>query len=166
MRLLALYGKADGRSGPSIVKGYAMVDEADYSRVNRHRWHLGSNGYARRTVGPRSARRVVYLHRELLQVEGGVQVDHLNRDRLDCRRSNLRVVTPQGNSQNTGSRAGSSSRYRGVCLFRRTGRWVASAQVNGRAHHLGYYENEDDAGAAAAAFRAIHMPYSAEARAC
>lgn len=92
------------------------------------------------------------------------RVDHINGDTFDNRRSNLIVVTNAGNAQNQGSRGG-SSRYRGVTWDRARRKWMASAQLNGRKVTIGRFETEDQAGGAAAAWRAVHMPHSVEARA-
>lgn len=129
---------------------------------------MDKNGYAVRTVWLGADSYQVYLHRVLLGLERGDprEGDHISRDPLDCRRENLRIVTHAQNGQNRDSNRSSSSRYRGVSRNRGRGRaWKVGVKVNGQRHHLGYFDDEDEAGAAAAAFRAEHMPYSEEARA-
>ena len=106
------------------------------------------------------------LHRFLLGLvpRDGVLADHRNGNRLDNRRANLRRCDRTTNPQNQGSRGG-RSRHRGVTLDKSSQRWRASVVLNGRRHHLGYFEHELAAAAAASQFRAVHMPYSADARA-
>lgn len=88
--------------------------------------------------------RSVLLHRHLMKPPAGMQVDHIDGDGLNCRRSNMRLVTPAENSQNQRRRReGYSSQYKGVCRHK-TG-WRASIKCNGIASYLGSYRNEEDA---------------------
>lgn len=145
------------------VRAWALIDEND-ARLARSSWCLRKNGYAARRKG----RSFVYLHREVLGLgpyaEQPVQVDHINRDRLDNRRENLRIVPALVNSRNLSSHSDSISTYRGVS--RNAGKWVAQAYgtVGGvlANHYLGRYEDELDAAAVAAQWRHRHMPGSVE----
>jgi hypothetical protein len=88
--------------------------------------------------------------------------DHINRNRLDNRRSNLRIVDRAGNGQNVGSRAGSTSSFRGVSWDSRNRKWSAQCMLRQKLYHLGRYTSEIEAARAAAAFRAEHMPFAVE----
>jgi hypothetical protein len=84
------------------------------------------------------------------------RVDHINRDRLDCQRSNLRLATARENAQNTSSHKGSTSQYRGVYLHE-CGRWAATASVDGKAIYLGLHLTEEAAAETSATWRRLHM---------
>lgn len=144
-----------GRGG--LVRGYALVDADDAGRLRRHRWHLNAGGYAFTTDG-------VLMHRVVMGLEPGDPraTDHINRNRLDNRKENLRVATHEQNAQNRTRNQRGSSQYRGVCWAPHQERWKAYGVLAGRRHHLGYFDSEDEAGRAAAAWRAAHMPYSDE----
>ncbi len=146
------------RRGGEVV-AYVIIDEADAEWAAQWRWCLNSNGYVWRTQKGRP--RHVYLHRELAggTANDGLYADHINRNRLDCRRTNLRLVTPAQSAQNKPSLKG---RYRGVCWDRHRGKWRASAQLNGHAHHLGRFDSEDEAARAVTAWRLVHMPFTVE----
>ena len=153
------------RAGDVIAE--AIVDDADFASVSAHRWYPpGPKGYAVRHVRlPGGVRRAVYLHRELLGlVPGdGLQGDHRNGNRLDNRRSNLRVTDSHGNNSNLHGpmqTVGRTSIYRGVCWHKRARRWTAQAQLRGCKHWLGYFDDEQEAAAVASAFRRQHMPTS------
>lgn len=159
------------------VRANVRVDPDDWFALARYRWHLMNNGYAAGYMTTRTYRREgwrgqrvggrsrqVLMHRFIAGMESGDRrkVDHVNRDRLDNRRANLRVVTDPEHSQNQTPQRGRSSQYRGVSWFPQTQRWRAYAGVNGRFIHLGYFIDEEEAAMAAAEFRAAHMPCSAE----
>lgn len=98
--------------------GIVTIDDADGWAAN-YRWNR-HNGYARRTDYSTGERRTVYLHRDIAGAGVGDHVDHINGDRSDCRRVNLRVVPRAVNEYNKPGRGG---KLRGVYL--RAGRYRA-----------------------------------------
>ena len=151
-----------GPSGPVAVQ----VDAADLSLLQSRTWRLGANGYPCTDIWSTKRQRQdrVQMGRWLLGLQRGDprQVDHRDGDPLNNRRGNLRVVTNAENAQNR-RHAGGSSRHRGVCWNRQSQKWQAGAKLNGRSFHLGLFDNEEDAAAAASAFRREHMPFAREA---
>ena len=142
------------------VRGFALVDAEDLPDVAQFRWHL-QEGYVCRWLGRKGPTRYERLHRRLLglSVGDGVQADHENRNRLDCRRSNLRVATFAENMQNKASARGAASAYRGVAYCKTTGKWLAQAKGEG----IKLYKrcrDELDAARIAEAFRRKHMPFA------
>lgn len=89
---------------------FALVDHEDHAAVVRVMWSLHSDGhtklYARCLRQVAGRRRPIYLHRVIAERMASppsprhTYVDHLNGDGLDCRRANLRWVTPQQNRRN------------------------------------------------------------------
>lgn len=149
----------------------ALVDADDYQAVSQFRWSMHNRGYAM-TGGGNSK---VLMHRLILglvnqpgQGRGSgarqLQADHINGDKLDNRRSNLRVVTNQENHQNRQTSSGVTSRYRGVYLQKKTGKWCARAKTGGKTYWGGYYDEELDAAVAAWELRKRLMPLSVEER--
>lgn len=140
-----------------------IVDDADGDWVNQWVWSLNANGYAWRNSAAEPAEaKHVYLHRALAGcIKGdGLYVDHINRDRLDNRRANLRVVTPAQAAQNKPALRG---RYRGVSWSADRKKWVAHGQLDGKVYHLGRFDREEDAARVVAEWRRQHMPFSEEA---
>jgi hypothetical protein len=117
-----------------------LVDDQDAARIPG-KVSVGSHGYAQIWADGR----VWVLHRWLLGLERGDKrmADHINGNRLDNRRSNLRVVTPSESSSNVRGRA--SSGFRGV--YPNHGRWAAASKLNGRKIHLGTYDTPEEAAA-------------------
>jgi hypothetical protein len=126
----------------------ALVDDDDYERVSRHRWcahHYGNTWYASSWIGPHKTRKRVPLHRFIVGDATGHEVDHVNGDGLDCRRSNLRLCTKAENQRNRRPNRNSTSKYKGVGWYGQYGCWRARIQVDGKKRHLGYFDNEIEA---------------------
>jgi hypothetical protein len=126
------------------IVGRTLIDAADEELVCWYRWNLSVRGYACANRTP--------MHRILLegQIGHGRVVDHINREKLDNRRVNLRVTTQARNGQNTGGRLTwrgkpASSRYRGVSWKKDKGRWLAHARYFGEQHRLGLFTDEREA---------------------
>lgn len=156
MRRIPLHAR-DGR-----VRAYALVDDEDYALVSSTAWSLEeAKGIA---AGWRNGKKIK-MHRLILG-EPPCQVDHINHDKLDNRRQNLRRATNAQNQQNhRGARADNTTGFRGVLYVHgRKSPWKAQVKVGNRiyARHCG---TREEAAAAVAALRAEHMPYSPEARA-
>lgn len=121
----------------------SLIDENDYDLVVTRRWYPDqsreTNFYAR------SGKQGISMHRLILGVEEThVVVDHINRDGLDNRRSNLRVATHAENNFNVGIRNNNSLGLIGVGL-RESGRWSARIINNYRHIRLGMFDSAIDA---------------------
>lgn len=129
-----------------LTKGYvALVDDDDYERLKRFNWTAAvrvTMVYAKRREGPSAT---FYLHREVLGLTGRLPlVDHVNRDGLDCRRSNLRTCSPAGNMRNSKARCS-----HGIKGTYRVGRlWAARIRVDYKRFALGCYSTQIEAGLA------------------
>ena len=156
-----------------------IIDDEDFEIVSKYAWCVNQRGYFRAKVpdplnrmvkngnkGLRLNRKVILLHRVImglgLEADPTIEVDHINRNKLDNRKNNLRFVDDRGTAQNVSRHKNSSSIYRGVCLHKRTGKWQANAQLDGKLHYLGLYETELEAAQVAEAWRLTHMPYAVE----
>lgn len=130
--------------GPGRV---VLIDKADALLIISHTWSVRSTGYAATNVrDPRTKRGgIMYMHRLITGAEAGTQVDHINRNRLDNRRCNLRTCTIQENRWNTARSRAGVSKYTGVYLDRRTGRWIANISVRNRHVHIGVFDSESEA---------------------
>lgn len=126
----------------------ALVDDEDFEYLSQWKWTYNPNGggYASRTDRSGEKQRTVLMHKQLIQTENGYQVDHINRNRLDNRKSNLRICTPGQNARNATKRKdGITSKFKGVYFNNRNSKYTAAIQINGKRHHLGYYDEELDA---------------------
>ena len=132
--------------------GVALVDDDAYEMLNAYRWHRHSKGYAAR-VGfrERGGRKTsVYMHREVTKAPAGVQVDHIDGNKLNNTRANLRFCEDSQNKANSPKRrtyAGRScrSQYKGVSRGKNDRKWYAYITVERKAISLGSFADEKDA---------------------
>ena len=116
----------------SLTKGYSViVDDADYAELSQYSWHHSAQGYAARRSG-----KIILMHRQILNSQPGQHTDHINRNRLDNRRSNLRICTLAQNNRNQ-KPTGGSSKYKGVSIHnpskgRKAIYWRTRIRINGK----------------------------------
>ena len=129
-----------------ITKGReTIVDDEDYDYLNQWKWH------AKEEYVQRSFDRML-MHRLLVGAKKGDIVDHINRNPLDNRRKNLRIVTQQQNCFNRSIQCNSTSGFQGVTLrkdrknFKRP--WRAAIKKDGERIEIGYFETKEKAGEA------------------
>lgn len=117
---------------------FTLVDDADFERLSQYKWRCDATGYARYSVYDKLKKTIqtVLMHRIILDTPDDLHTDHINGDRLDNRRSNLRIATCQQNSANRKAQ-GKASIFKGVTLHR--GLWRAQICVNLTGIHLGYF---------------------------
>lgn len=73
----------------------------------------------------------------------GLVVDHINNNKLDNRLENLQLITQRENSYRL--QGNYSSKYKGVCWFTSRKKWVSRIHIDGKTHHLGYFNTEEEA---------------------
>ncbi len=125
--------------------GYALVDDEDYERLSVRKWWRSHYGYAVSSTMRNRVKTTYWLHREVLGDPQGQDVDHINGDRLDCRKSNLRACSRSENLANMGMRSDNTSGYKGVYWSKQIKRWIARIGVRGKYIHIGTFDNPLDA---------------------
>lgn len=121
---------------------FALVDAEDADLVRTYRWHPVVCPH---TTYAGTGRKSMKMHRLVLSAPEGFDVDHINGNGLDNRRSNLRICSRSEHRRNHRKQPG-ASRFVGVTRKKKvTVRWEASVWVDRKRVHLGYYDTEDDA---------------------
>lgn len=116
-----------------ITQGkYALVDYEDYTGLIRNRWCISDTGYAKRGTKSKGKTTIHYMHRQIMDYPKG-SVDHINGDKLDNRKSNLRVVDQSVNGHNRkGLNKNNTSGYRGIWYDKYRNAYVAEIWVQYR----------------------------------
>jgi hypothetical protein len=89
-----------------------------------------------------------YLHRIITSCPSGKQVDHINLNKLDNRRENLRIVTHAQNQKNQPLFSDNRSGYKGVDWMKNLSKWRARIVCDGREYHIGLFSDRKDAAVA------------------
>ena len=125
---------------------YALVDDDDYPIVSKYYWCLSSHGYVRKKG---KDRKQVDLHKFIAEIHhwdvGENTIDHINHNKKDNRKSNLRVCTLQQNTFNrTAHYDDATSRYKGVSR-RKNGNWRMRVYLDGKCYRDEVYRTEIEA---------------------
>lgn len=145
----------------------ALVDDEDYNHANRY-WRMkggypSTHVYAGKEHG-HSKHKEVMMHRFILgdSIPIGMEVDHINRNRLDNRKCNLRIVTGAQNHQNLPAQQRNRTGLRGVNWDKTHSLFKANARLNGILYSLGYFSDPVEAAAVVSDWRAKHMTHTIE----
>jgi hypothetical protein len=122
----------------------ALVDDEDYEWLNQWKWYC-AKGYACRG-GKRDGKAIqVYMHREIIKTPDGMYTDHINLNRSDNRKINLRTCTLTQNICNRNLQCNNTSGYRGVAWHKANKKWVAVIAVNRNKIYLGSFFDAKEA---------------------
>lgn len=145
------------------VIAVALVDDCD-AFVAEMRWYRDKDGYAVRHAWREGKRILLGMHILIMRPSGGLEVDHIDGNRLDNRRANLRLVDGFQQAQNRKADSGARSAYRGVTWSTASNKWEARVQVHGRRYCLGFFDDELRAAEVASEFRERMMTHTNEKR--
>ena len=119
-----------------------VFDAADFDTVNKYRWFVNGHGYV---CADDKNRKRISLHRLLMGFPDEFVIDHINGDKTDCRRMNLRLASNQQNSFNAKTPSNNTTGYKGVHYDPGRNKYEAYIRPNGRKIHLGRYDSPIDA---------------------
>ncbi|MBN1359185.1 MAG: HNH endonuclease [Sedimentisphaerales bacterium] len=133
--------KGDVKCIPLTGGQYALVDASDYEWLSQYTWRVCGTGYAARAGKGRE----IYMHREIMDAPEGKCVDHIDGNRRNNCRANLRLCTRGQNMRNQKKHAGATSRFKGVYFYKRIGKWAAALHFKGQRFWLGSFVDEVEA---------------------
>lgn len=116
---------------------FALIDAEDYDLVKDYKWYK-SRGY----ITTKHDKKTMSLHRLIMNFPAGLEVDHINGVRHDCRKSNLRIVTKSQNAMNANRQCRNTSGYKGVsyhAAHKGKKKWRACIGINRVWTEIGHY---------------------------
>lgn len=125
-----------------------LIDTENLESLIKHRWFLSKSNkhkdYVRVMCNISSKK--IRLHRFILNItDSKIEIDHINRNPLDNRKCNLRIVTKSQNGFNREMRKTNKSGYRGIWWDKSRNKWFVSLRIDGKLKGLGRYSNLDEA---------------------
>ena len=126
-----------------IVK--SKIDIEDIDKIKKIRWFLQKG--REYVVGKIKGNKAVRLHRFIMTYNknNNSEIDHINRDKLDNRKENLRFVTRRQNMLNTGIPINNTSGTKGIYLDKRTNKWDARITIHKKPLFLGSFKDKENA---------------------
>ena len=120
------------------------IDLLDFDKIKNYTWRKNNWGYICTTVIENNKKKSVFLHRLIMDFPNKI-IDHIDRNPLNNKRNNLRLVTEQQNHHNFSRGFDNTSGYIGVSNTDNKIDWRARIVYNGREHHLGTFQNKKEA---------------------
>jgi AP2 domain len=121
----------------------AIVSDEDFETVSQFKWYYdNTTGYAKRDARIDGKRKCIYMHRFVNDTSNGELTDHINGNRLDNRRENLRSCNFTQNHANKKIESKFSSKYKGVYWQKNRNKWIAMIRIDRKGHYLGCYDDE------------------------
>jgi hypothetical protein len=127
-----------------------LIDEEDciYTNLPSSSIFINSHGYAVVNTWDKVKKKNIKrnLHRYILGITNkNIDIDHINGDKLDNRKCNLRIATASENAVNSKMRVNNTSGYKGVFWHKHSGKWMASITKNKKHIYLGLFESKHEA---------------------
>ena len=119
-------------------------DLEDYDKIKDYYWLKTEYGYIHSTN--RKDKQYVFLHRLVMNInDPEIICDHINCNKIDNRKNNLRIATRSGNATNRPPYEKSVSGYSGVTFDKTKNKWLVRIYINHKQVNLGCYDNLDEA---------------------
>lgn len=124
-------------------RGFATVDDEAFPLAEYFKnWNINKSG----NVICSRHKGSILLHILLYgRAPNGFDWDHINRDKLDNCRENLRIATRSQNKANSVKHRDNTSGFKGVCFDKSRNRWLATLGFNGKQLYLGRYRDKKEA---------------------
>ena len=121
------------------------IDNDDLEKCSKLTWHYAKNKDSK-YIQTRIKGKMIKLHRYIMNINNSnLVVDHINRNPLDNRKSNLRICSYKENSFNKSIRVDNTSGIPGVSFHKTNKKWRAKIKYNNLTIHLGYFEDINEA---------------------
>jgi len=122
-----------------------FFDLEDLPLIESRSWYRDKDGYLVSCYYFNGRRRFVRFHRIVMKAKPGQFVDHINKDRADNRKCNLRCCWRAENDRNRGTYVTNTSGVTGVYFDKQRNKWVASISYNKKRTLIGRFASKEEA---------------------
>lgn len=123
------------------VIDYAHISKIDYEKCKQVFWTKSEYGYARGYY----LGKYILLHKFITDTDKNILIDHIDRNKLNCTRNNLRIADKKINSINRDVQSNSKTGHKGVSFDKKRNKYRAYLKKDSKQIWLGYYDNLEDA---------------------
>jgi len=132
---------------------FALVDDEDFEKLNNRKWSAKFDNhtnkfYAYGHLDKKNNYKSILMHRFIMGFPTNKQIDHINKDTLDNRKINLRIVTNAQNQANRWKNKKCSSKYKGVIYLSKINKWYSRICFAKKSYNIGIFNSEEEAGLA------------------
>ncbi len=125
---------------------FAIVDDRNFEYLNQFKWTYDAYGYAVRRFMRNGKRTTIFMHNLIIDIPKGYLPDHINGNRIDNRKENLRIANYKQNNQNRRLGKNNTSGYKGVSWSRLgKGYWKAYIKQDKKSKFLGNFKTKEEA---------------------
>lgn len=121
---------------------YATVDDEDFGRLMKYNWYAKShhgNEYAVRHSTEKGQTKTIRMHREIMGLRDGEQIDHIDRNGLHNEKNNFRFCSTTQNLQNRGLQNHNTSGFKGVSWDAKRNKWIVQISANKKRTKGGHF---------------------------
>lgn len=129
-------------TNPNVTPNFVfLIDREDVDILGDSHWHKNGGGYAAAYINKETK----WFHHAAINAPDEAEVDHINGDRTDNRKANLRICTRLENCRNRGISSRNKSGYKGVSWRKDGNKWQSQITVHGKIIIIGKYEKAEEA---------------------
>ena len=119
-----------------------IIDKEDFDLIKDFYWYVDA-GYLKNRRAINGKRKLFAMHRIIMNAKEGEMIDHINQDRSDNRKINLRLANKSKNAMNSKTRSDNTSGFNGVVIW--GNRWRAQITLNQKMETIGYFDTFEEA---------------------
>lgn len=121
-------------------------DLDDYTLIKEYCWCIDREGYVSTNLWDDDKKKSIRMHRLIINVSDKKdEIDHINNNKKDNRKCNLRIVTRSQNGMNRGVQSNNKTGVTGVTFYEPYDKWNSQIALNGKHINLGYFSDFEDA---------------------
>lgn len=123
-----------------------IIDSEDYDVIKNHTWYRSKIGYIVSDIFiNKNKNNQIRLHRLIMNADNKMLIDHIDGNKLDNRKCNLRLATKQENARNSKIPKSNTSQYKNVSFRKDRNKWRSYINISGKQISLGHFETKEEA---------------------